>query len=304
MRQAADGGLCRRLSGAERRRGVRVRLAGCGYGQVFAGFGVGGLDGDLVAEAFQGAGVAAGAAADICLALVVAGPEVLVSGVGVGQEGVGDDELAPHDGGLGLLLRHAGAQAPVLGAQEGLGPADADGCLAECPANVGVAAAGGVLALALARGFRHPGSLPGPGRQVAGGREDAHVGADLGDEVLGGGDPEPGDSVELLDLPLVRPAHLRDLLIQDLDLGSELVDAVQHHLQYEGVLLGEERAVQGLFQLGGLAAHHAPRHAGQHLRVALAGRDRAEHVPAGHPVDVADHRGQLQVRFSEQSMWT
>ena len=150
MRQAADGGLCRRLSGAERRRGVRVRLAGCGYGQVFAGFGVGGLDGDLVAEAFQGAGVAAGAAAGVRFPFVVVGSEVLVFGCGVGQECVGDDELGPHDRALGLLLRHVGAQAPVLGAQEGLGTADADGCLAEGASDVGVAAAGGVLALALA----------------------------------------------------------------------------------------------------------------------------------------------------------
>jgi len=82
-----------------------------------------------------------------------------------------------------------------------------------------------------------------------GGREDAHVGAGLGDEVLGGGDPEPGNVVELLDLPLVRSAHLRDLPVQDRDLGSELVDAVQHQLQDEGVLPGEERGVQGLFQL-------------------------------------------------------
>jgi hypothetical protein len=42
------------------------------------------------------------------------------------------------------------------------------------------------------------------GGEVAGGREDAHVQADLGDEVLGGGDPEAGDGVEPGDLPLVQ----------------------------------------------------------------------------------------------------
>ena len=135
---------------------------------------------------------------------------------------------------------------------------------------------------------------------MAGGREDAHGGADLGDEVPGRADPEPGDAVQLLYLPLVRLAHLRDLVVQDLDLGGDLVDAVQHHLQDEGVLPGEERAVQGLLQPGGLAAHHAAGHLRQHSGAALAGDDGAQHAPAGDAVDVADHRGQLQVPVLQQ----
>ena len=131
-------------------------------------------------------------------------------------------------------------------------------------------------------------------------REDAHVNADLGDEVLAGGDPEAGDVIELRDLLLVWLAHFRDLLVQDRDLAGELVDAVQHHLQDEGVFGGEERAVQGLFELAGLAAHHAPCLVREHLRAALAGDDRSEHVAAGYPVDVADHRGQLEVRVLQQ----
>jgi len=59
--------------------------------------------------------------------------------------------LASHDGDLGFLPGHVGAQAPVLSAEEGLGAAGADGCLAEGAADVGVAAAGGVLVFALAR---------------------------------------------------------------------------------------------------------------------------------------------------------
>src|SRR6185437_15262442 len=141
--------------------GRSMRLAVCGDGQELAGAGVDGLDGDLVAEAFQSADVATGAAAGVCLAFVVVGAEVLVSGFGIAQEGVGDDELGPHDRALGLLPGHVGAQAPVLGAEEGLGAPDADGCLAEGPADVEVAAAGGVLALALAGRLRHAGSLPG-----------------------------------------------------------------------------------------------------------------------------------------------
>jgi hypothetical protein len=70
--------LCRRL-------GRELRLAGCGYEVQFAGTGVDGLQGDLVAESFQGAGVVPGAAADVCFPLVVVRAEVLVPGVGVGR---------------------------------------------------------------------------------------------------------------------------------------------------------------------------------------------------------------------------
>jgi hypothetical protein len=58
----------------------------------------------------------------------------------------------------------------------------------------------------------------------------------------------------------------------------------------EGVLFGEERAVQGLPQRRELASHHAAGHLRQHPGAALAGGERAEHVPAGDAVDVADHR--------------
>jgi hypothetical protein len=42
-----------------------------------------------------------------------------------------------------------------------------------------------------------------------------------------------------------------------LDLGGVVVDGGQHHGQHGGVLSGEERAVQGVFQAGDLAAHAA-----------------------------------------------
>ena len=63
---------------------------------------------------------------------------------------------------------------------------------------------------------------------------------------------------------------------------------------------GEERAVQGLPQLGDLPPHPGPRHLREDFGVALSGDDGAEHVPAGHAVDVADHRRQLQVRVLQQ----
>ena len=125
---------------------------------------------------------------------------------------------------------------------------------------------------------------------MPGGREGAHVGADLGDQVLGGGDPEPGDAVQLGDLPLIGLAQGGDLLVQHGDLGSVMAGVPEHHLQDEGVLGGEERAVQCLLPPGDLAAHHPAGHLREHFRVPLADGDRAEHGPAGDPVDVADHR--------------
>src|SRR5215472_1258046 len=60
-------------------------LAGGGDG--FAGPGVDGLDGDLVAEALEASDVVAGLAAGVHALFVVAGAEVVVAGLGVGQQG-------------------------------------------------------------------------------------------------------------------------------------------------------------------------------------------------------------------------
>ena len=76
--------------------------------------------------------------------------------------------------------------------------------------------------------------------------------------------PKPGICVELGDLPLVRLAQDGDLLVQHGDLGAVVVDVVQHHRQDEGVLGGEERAVQGIPQPGKLTAHHAAGHLREH----------------------------------------
>src|SRR5690348_8377543 len=82
---------------------------------------------------------------------------------------------------------------------------------------VGVAAAGRVAALALSARLAGLGGPSGPGDQVGGGREYRHVGADLGDDVLGADDP---DAVNLIQLPdLMHPGF-----DQHLDPGGELLD--------------------------------------------------------------------------------
>ena len=68
------------------------------------------------------------------------------------------------------------------------------------------------------------------------------------------------------------------------------VDALQHDLQQRGVLGGEElRALQRFLQLGDLAAGAGAGQLGQRLRVAHPGDQVVHDVPAGHPVQVADH---------------
>src|SRR6266536_3360722 len=98
-------GRWQRPAARQRRRAVGDGdgdLAGCG--QELAGVGVDGLDGDLVAEAFEAADVAAGAAADVLASFVVVGAEVGIDGVGIGEQGVADDQLGPADGALGFFL--------------------------------------------------------------------------------------------------------------------------------------------------------------------------------------------------------
>jgi len=135
---------------------------------------------------------------------------------------------------------------------------------------------------------------------VGGGGEDGHVGADLGDDVLGADAADAVDGVDLLHLVQIWGDQCLDGGGERGDLGAVVVDGRQHHGQHGGVLIGEERAVQGLFQADHLATHAAAGQLGQGLSVALPDGEGVEHVPAGDAVDVGDHRGQLQVSVFEQ----
>ncbi len=125
---------------------------------------------------------------------------------------------------------------------------------------------------------------------MGGGGEHGHVGADLGDDVLGADGPDAVDGVELSRLAQAGPGQRLDPGGERLDLGGVVVDGGEHHSQHGGVLIGEERAVQRLLQPFDLAAHGAAGQLGQRLGVALPGDQRAGHVPARDAVDVGDHR--------------
>ena len=135
---------------------------------------------------------------------------------------------------------------------------------------------------------------------MGGGGEDGHVGADLGDDVLGADRPDTVDLIELPDLGQVGFGQLLDPGGERLDLGGVVVDGDQHHRQHGGVLIGEEGAFQRLFQPADLAAHRAAGQLRQCPGVALPGGEPVEHVPARGPVNVGDHAGQLQVPVFQQ----
>lgn len=112
-----------------------------------------GLDGDFVAEALEAADVVAGLAAGLHALFVVVRSEVVVAGVGVGEQGVDDGEHGVPGRDQGFLFRHPLGQAPVPGAEEGRGAGGADACFAEGGTEVGVAAAGCVAAFAFPGGL-------------------------------------------------------------------------------------------------------------------------------------------------------
>src|SRR5262249_53906548 len=129
--------------------------------------------------------------------LVVAVAEVVVAGVGVGEQvpDDGEDRVADRDDRASFP---ATPGEPVVAlAEEGVGPGGCGDDLAEGGGEPGVALAGGA-ALGLAGGAAVDGGELGPGDQVPGGREAAHVDADLRDQLLGGGDPDAGDLIQLL----------------------------------------------------------------------------------------------------------
>jgi hypothetical protein len=123
------------------------------------------------------------------------------------------------------------------------------------------------------------------GDQVGGGGEDGHIGADLADDVLGADRPDAVHGAELVHLAQVRRGQCLDGGGERGDLGAVVAGGRQHHRQHGGVLAGEERAVQRVFQPGDLGAHAAAGQLGQGLGVALPGGEGAEHVPAGDAVD-------------------
>ncbi len=74
---------------------------------------------------------------------------------------------------------------------------------------------------------------------MRGGGEVAHLDADLGDQLLGGDHPDPGDRIQPLGVAGKRGDHPVDLGGDLVDLGGRCVDAFQHQLAQEAVVVVE-----------------------------------------------------------------
>jgi hypothetical protein len=131
------------------------------------------------------------------------------------------------------------------------------------------------------------------------GREPGHVHAEFGDQQVRGGLADPGDLIQ----PINRPSEAGDQL---LDLGVELgqvgvqgIHPGQHLGEQEGVLVGEEPS-ERLHQRVEFGAQPGAGQLREDLGVALAGHQRGQHGPPGHPEDVAGHHREFDLGVLQQ----
>src|SRR5690348_13744818 len=113
---------------------------GAAFGVVGLG---GGFEGDLVAEGLELAEVGAHLAAVADVGVVEVRAEVVVAGLGVGQQVPEDHQEGAADGDVGFVLAAAAGDPPVAFAEEGVGAGGADGGLAQDAGQVAVAVPGG-----------------------------------------------------------------------------------------------------------------------------------------------------------------
>ena len=163
----------------------------------------------------------------------------------------------------------------------------------------------------------------GPGHQVTGGGESAHVQADLGDDGLGALPADAGDLVQAIDGGQHRgvraPAgagaggavgvgalgggdgcdQFLDAGGEPADLHVELVDLVQQHPGQLGVMV-VETAGERFDQRGPLGLHPAAGQVGEHLRVPFPGDERLQHVPHRLGVQRGGHGRDLDQRVLQQ----
>jgi hypothetical protein len=131
-----------------------------------------------------------------------------------------------------------------------------------------------------------------PRGEVPCGRQDGHVGADLGQDHLGRVSPHPGDALKQDQLGLERGDGGLDPLGDGRDVGFEVVDVGEHALEQKGVVLtepGGERLLQG----GELRPQLAPGELGHRLGVGHAGDEGPHHVASRGAHHVGGDQGEL-----------
>lgn len=108
------------------------------------------------------------------------------------------------------------------------------------------------------------------------------ISIDLGEDHLGCPLSHAGDGVQQLNLRLERAEGLLDPLRDRLDVGLTGLDAGNHLVKHEAVVIPEASG-ECLAQLGDLPSHPALRQIGQSRRVFLAGDQRPHHLAPGDP---------------------
>jgi hypothetical protein len=119
-----------------------------------------------------------------------------------------------------------------------------------------------------------------------------NVGADHGDDRLGGALADPGDGVQPVTRHRERGDHLLDAVVEAGDGALQVLQVRQRQPHQQGVMLAEASG-ERLAQLRQLLAELALGQLGQHHRVAFAVHQGGQHGPAGNPEHVGGDRVQL-----------
>src|SRR5271157_2048465 len=251
-----------------------------------------GLEGDVVAEAFEAA-LEVGDDSGLADLVEIGFAEVAICQV-LGEHMIGGDEDFVSDGERRAQGAAAGLEAmefifeiAAFGSCGGDGGADQDG------AEVDVALPG-PAALLPARTLMTAGTDAGPGRQVIDAQEYAHVDADLGDQH---GRNQPVDTGNLHQERVLHAIGLKplaDAQVERCDVRLDRFEPAQLHRQEEAVMLLDP-PVERQDQIGALAAQLALGEIRHRLGRGLALDQRPEHRAAGHAEDIAGDARQLDV---------
>ena len=121
---------------------------------------------------------------------------------------------------------------------------------------------------------------------MPGGREDGHVGADLGDDHLGGAPLHAGDRAEQLNRRRRKGAICSSIASESRSICSSRKSMWARICADDQRVLGVEAALERLAQRRQLLAQLPFGELGEHRRVGRARDERVEHRPAGLAEDV------------------
>src|SRR3954447_21891403 len=274
---ATSGNLIHRpFAGGLPRKWSVERVRSCGFGL--------GFEGDLIAEAFEAA-FKIGNNATLADLVEIGVSEIAID-YAPGEHVIGghDNLVSNGEGGTqraapGLEAMELVPQIAAFGSRRGNGGADQD------RAQMHVALTG-TPALLLAGALVTAGANAGPGGKVVDAEEDAHVGADFGDDDRGDQPIDPGNGHQQGHLGAIGQQSFADPRVEGGNIGFDRLDAAERHREQKAVMRFDA-AGQGLDQRGALAAQLASGEGRHLLGSGAAGNKRLQHGPAGDAEYVA-----------------